>query len=553
MKTVDYFGTEKMDLSGFCKFCKNNVPLIISVTIGLFFSYGIKLVCYSIGIDTELLLADKASYQKWIVQIGRFGSDLLHRFWYIHEFNPVGAFFITFCFIWLFTISWSYCLSVFGKNTGRNNKLIPFALLFMTMPVWAEQFYFVCQSAETACMIFLCPYVIYLLYQGFLHNEKGKVICAFTLLVLMISVYQAIIVLFCAGVFACFVLLQEHSDYEPQVYRLLCLKLFITVIAALAAYFLLDKLFVTVIFNTEKSEYLDNMNLWGKEPIIRNILRILLYGYILTIGHIPIVQSVAEPVMAQFARTGMELAKEFSRQSRIIGNVLLFPAALCFIIQISKMVQGKIVAGRRILYILAGIGIPFSIMLLSIISGNIPPIRSMYALPFASAFMIFYLITKYKKPISSVIAGIALLVSVYQAQTTAQLFYSDYLRYQEDVRLAFELDRSILRLQDDTEKLPIAFIGKYKIDFKTNFLPGGVLGHSFFGWPTPDYVFESTKRGLAFMQSLGINYESPDENQMNQARLAAEPMPSYPATGSVKRLSDLIVVKFSESMYVETK
>jgi hypothetical protein len=89
----------------------------------------------------------------------------------------------------------------------------------MTIPVWVEQFYFVFQAAETACMILLCPYVIYLLYQGFLQEEKGKVIGAFTLLVLMISVYQAIVPLFCAGVFACFVLLQERSDYEPKVYN----------------------------------------------------------------------------------------------------------------------------------------------------------------------------------------------------------------------------------------------------------------------------------------------------------------------------------------------
>lgn len=200
MKTVDYFGTEKMSFSGFCNFCKKNVPLIISVTLALFFAYGIKLVCYSIGIDTESFAAHKPSFLKWNVQISRFGLGLLQRLWYIHEFNPLSAFFIAFCFIWLFTLSWCYCLAVFSKNTGRNNKLIPFALLFMTMPVWAEQFYFVFQSVETACMIFICPYVIYLLYQGFLHNEKGKVICAFTLLVLMTSVYQAIIPLFCAGV-----------------------------------------------------------------------------------------------------------------------------------------------------------------------------------------------------------------------------------------------------------------------------------------------------------------------------------------------------------------
>ena len=176
----------------------------------------------------------------------------------------------------------------------------------------------------------------------------------------------------------------------------------------------------------------------------------------------------------------------------------------------------------------------------------------MYALPFVPAFMIFYLITKYKKPIASVIAGIALLVSIYQAQITAQLFYSDYLRYQADVRLAFEVDNSIIDLQEG-EKVPVAFIGKYEADFKTNFLQGQVLGHSCFGWINPNDVFESTTRGLAFMQSLGINYESPDTNQMNQARASAESMTSYPAAGSVKRLPYLMVVKLSDSTYVETK
>jgi hypothetical protein len=549
MNAVDYFGTEKVSLSGFCNFCKKNIPLLVSVTIALFFTYGVKLVCYSIGIDTELFAADKPAILIWNTQIGRFGLSLLQRLWYIREFNPLSAFSIAFCFIWLSTISWCYCLVVFCKNTGRNNKLIPFALLFMTMPVWAEQFYFVFQSAETACMIFLCPYVVYFFYQGFLHNEKGKIIGGFILLILMISVYQAIIPLFCAGVFACFVLLQENSDYEPQIYQRLCLKLFIALATALAAYFLLDKLIVALILNTEKYEYLDNMNLWGKEPLKQNIMRILVYGYSITIGHIPAVQAIAEPVMAQFARTGMEATRAVSQKSRIIGNILLFPGALCFIIQISKTVRGKIATGRRLLYVLAGIGVPLSIMLLPLISGNIPPVRSMYALPFVPAFIIFYLITKYKRPLASAIACIALLVSIYQAQITAQLFYSDYLRYQADVRIAYELDRCIITLQEDGEKVPVACIGKYEPNFKTNFLQGDVLGHSCFGWVNPADIFESTTRGLAFMQSLGINYKLPDKDQMAQARTAAESMPSYPAEGSVKRLPGLIVVKFSDSTY----
>jgi hypothetical protein len=96
---------------------------------------------------------------------------------------------------------------------------------------------------------------------------------------------------------------------------------------------------------------------------------------------------------------------------------------------------------------------------------------------------------------------------------------------------------------------PLRFIGTYNIDFKTNFLPGETPGHSCFAWVDPDSVFESTNRGLAFMQSLRINYSLPDTNQMNQAMAAAESMPSYPAAGSVKRLQGLMVVKLSDSSY----
>ncbi|MDR2731237.1 MAG: glucosyltransferase domain-containing protein [Treponema sp.] len=220
--SVRYFNMEEITVMGFCNFCRNNIPLIITVSITLFFTYGIRLFWHSIGIDTELFMADKSGSLKWYMAIGRFGYALLSKLWYIKEFNPFTTFFIAFCLIWFFTISWCYIIAVFSRDTIRNNKLIPFAIVFMTMPVWAEQFYFLLQAVENALIISLCPYVIYLLFKGFLDDEKGKIISASILLVFMISVYQAIVPMFCRGVFACFVLLQEHSEYEPQVYRNIC-------------------------------------------------------------------------------------------------------------------------------------------------------------------------------------------------------------------------------------------------------------------------------------------------------------------------------------------
>jgi len=549
MKTLDYFDFEKVSLKGFCAFCKQNIPLAASVTVTLFFTYGIKLCLYSIGIDTELFMADKTSMLLGIIQIGRWGLSLLQRLWYIREFNPVFAFGAAFCLIWLFTLSWCYIIAVFSKNTSRNNRLIPFALLFMTSTVWAEQFYFVFQAAEIAAMIFLCPFVIYMLYKGFLEDGRREIICACVLMVLMFSVYQAIIPLFICGVFVCFLLLQENSSYEPRVYQWLCLKLFVTLIAAIAIWALLGKL-ALLAFHLKKSDYLDGMNKWGTVPLYKNILNILIYGYQITIGCIPAVQAIAEPIIAQFAKTGVAAAKAFSHSSRITGNFLLLPAAILFIIQIIRLARRKIPAGSRLLYILAGIGVPFCIILLPVIGGSAPPLRSMYALPIASAFMIFFLIASIRKMFARVIAVLALVTSMYQAQVVAQLWYSDYMRYQDDVRLASELDALITPLQDKTEPLPVAIIGAHRTAsvFTTNFLRGDVLGHSFFEWGATTKE-ETSRRGISFMQSLGMPYAYVDESRMDVARAAVLTMPSYPDAYCVRRLPDMIVVKLSESEY----
>ena len=546
---IKYFDMEAASVKGFCNFCRNNLPLILAVSVALFFTYGIRLFWYSIGIDTELFMADKADVLKWYIKIGRFGLVLLSKFWYIKEFNPFTAFFTAFCLIWFFTTSWCYIIAIFSRNTGRNNKLIPFALVFMTMPVWAEQFYFLLQAAETAFIISLCPYVIYLLYKGFLDNEKGKILCASILLVFMTSVYQAIVPLFCCGVFACFVLLQEHSDYEPQVYRNLCLKLFITLVGAMAVYLFIDRIVIPVFFHIEKSSYLDNMNQWGQVPIRQNINNILLFGYIITIGHIPLVQSIVNPIIVSYARTGMQAAEAIANISGILGNILLLPVTVLFLVKITAVMRKTIPFGRKLLYMLAGIGIPLCIILLAIMGGNRPPFRSLYALPLAFAFMVFYLIISYKKKVASVIACLALLTAFYQAQITAQVFYLDQMRYNEDVRLASDLNDLITQVQPDNEKLPVALIGRYQaaLVFKTNFLQGEVIGHSFFEWANKPS--DTTKRGLAFMKSLGFNYDMPDDDQLDQSHKEALLMPTYPDPGCVKRMQDFIVIKISETLY----
>ena len=547
-----YFDMEKISVIGFYFFCKRNIPLMLASSITLVSTFGIKLFWHSIGIDTEFFIESRINMWNWAIRTGRFGFPLLSKLWHSNEFNPFFTFFVATCLIWLFTISWCYIIDIFSRNTGRNNNLIPFALVFMTMPVWAEQFYFLQQVVETTLMIGLCPYIIYLFYKGFLDSEKGKIICAIILLTFMISVYQVMIPIFCCGVFAFFVLFQEHSNYESKLYRNLCFKLFFALLGALGLYFFIDRLIIPFVFHIKKADYLDNMNFWGQRSIKGIIFHTLLFGYNITIGHIPFVQKILGSFILRYVHDPVNIwaIQSIPNISRIWGNALLLPVAAGFLFKIVFVLRKTIPPARRLLYVVAGIGIPLSIFFLTILGGgSTPPLRSLFTLPLAFAFMFFYLIKSSKKKAAVIFTAIALLAAACQSKTTSQLFYSDQMRYNDDVRLSFELEKLIKQVQINEQKLPVVFIGRSQAFSRigANFLQGEVIGHSFFEWGAGHS--EVTSRSLSFMNYLGIHFNRPNGNQLEQALKEELLMPSYPSYGCVKRMDDFIIVKLSENQW----
>jgi len=518
-----------VNFESFCDFCKNNIPLLVATAITLLFCYGINFFQHSIGIDTEIFMLDKDDTIKWNIQIGRFGLAFLQLLLYAKGFNPFFDTLSTFCLILLFTVSWAYTIAIFSKNIGKNNALIPFAIVFASSPTWAEQFYFIFQSTAIALMVLICPYAIYILFKGFLNNEKIKVVFAFLLLLLMISVYQAMIPFFCCGIFICFLLLYKTSDLESSAYRNLSLKIFATLIGAIIVYFLIDRTLIPFIFDIEKSQYLDGMNLWGEKSIKELIFRI--FGFICIISGL-IMPQLQDMMMSIIPNA--ETIKIMINKSKVFGNILLLPIIALFII---KIVNAK----RGFIYILTCVFILLSVIFLAILIGNIPPMRATYVLPLALAFIFFFLIESCSKKTAIVVVIFAMFTIVHQVQTTAQLLYSDQLRYNEDVRLAYEIRNTIIQY----EKTPVAIIGKYKVvdKFHAFFLQGEVIGHSFFEWGD---TREITLRSLAFMRTLGIQFDDPSDEQLEIAINEAKLMPSYPNYGYVKKNPDVIVVKLSE-------
>jgi hypothetical protein len=533
---------EKASIKGFCDFCRNNSPLVIVVNVALFFTYGNKLFWYSIGIDTVPFMANRIKALKWEIQIGRFGLAALQGFRY---FNPFIAFLLTFCLIGLFTLFWSYLIAIFCKNTSKNNLLIPFALTFMTSIFWTEQFYFLHQASEVALMISICPYVIYLFYKGFLDHEKGKIILAFFLLVLMISVYQSMALLFGCGVLLCFVLLAKQMEYEAREYWILCFKFLMAMILAIVVYWLINKT-VLSICHLKKVHYFGAMNHWQQRPFQENIFHILRLFYTITVGNIQVVQKAMYFIFLHLAKPYAKAIKD-AHTTIAPGTPFLPLISLLFIIKIIMHMRKEIFV-KNFLYIMAGLGIPMSIMLIPIIGGGVVPVRTIMSLPLALAFMLFFLIHTYKKKVAIVIALLALFISVYQARVTSHLFFSDQMRYREDVRLANDIKHLIEQVQIDSKKVPVILFGNYKI-LKCfyndhNFLPGEAIGHSVFDFAANP--IQTTENGLGFMKTLGIPFKSPNRNQLTRATKEAQTMPSYPDPNCVKLIEDYVVVKIAD-------
>ncbi|MDR0663012.1 MAG: glucosyltransferase domain-containing protein [Spirochaetaceae bacterium] len=516
---------EEPGIYGFLNFCRANMLLIAAITFAIFCTYGIKLWFYSIGIDTELAMAGYGAGggPATGATMGRWGGHipslpgLLQSLIGLKEMNPWLGFFLGFCLFWLVAIEWCYFINIFSNKAGVNNSLIPFAVVFTTMQVWIEMFYF--PGWGTQYMLFLCPIITYLLYKGFLDREYIKLGIGFIILVRLVSSYQSMLLLFAFAVFIAFILIQENSDYDNKFYGFLCLKLFICLLAALAIY-LLGNIIVLKIYNTQQNGYIDRMIRWGKDPAMSNLSAIKSYFSNLMLG-----------------------------RSRISSFNYLLPVVVLFLIQAVYVAVKHIKPGRRVLYILAALGVPLTFCVLPIAGAYSPPLRSQYALPFALGFMLYYLVIHYKKFFSWVVFAAAVIIAMFQSQIGSQMYYSDYMRYQEDVRLAGDFARRLDLIEDPGNTIPVVFVGKIRAGnkFKRNYIEGEIVGRSF--WGLQGAWTSSPIDGLSFMRTIGLNYPWPNEVHLNKALQTAAYMPSYPAEGCVVRLDDVIVFKLSDDLY----
>ncbi|MDR2803096.1 MAG: glucosyltransferase domain-containing protein [Treponema sp.] len=556
-----FLGGEGASFSGFIEFCKRNMPLVISVTLAVLFVYGVFL--FNISVIGEAILRFAASHnpieflrssdytiETDILGVKRWTIWLFSNLFLIKESGVYACNFIAIVSIWTFSMLFCYFIAVFTKNTNRRNGFIPLALAVLTYPVWPMNFPNLYMVRINMIFIAVMLIAIYLFYAGFLSGNKTYLVISFVLTVLCFGSYQPFLPLFLCIVFIFFILLQENSNLQPKEYGLLCIKLFLFFLAAFILSFIIGRI-VQSALNVPNGSYVTGIMVWNKASLTSVIANILGLGYFTTIGMIPFVHTLFTPLMetmygSSVGPYGKSIVENVLLYSRTTGNILLLPAGITFIVFIFINAKKYIPKSRRLLYILAGFGVPLSIFFLVIVSGEVRGLRILYSLPFASAFMFYYVSRGQKTILRRLFYCLILAVSFYQAQVSQNIFEGIVRTSEYDTIAAFDINSRVSKVMEDGEKLPLAFIGN-KHTFEKQIFPAfDITARSpFERWSLDDMPYQ-TNMVIPFMNLFGFNYDIPANEQIKEAYEASFDMPAYPAAGCVKKLDGVIVVKMGE-------
>ena len=131
------------------------------------------------------------------------------------------------------------------------------------------------------------------------------------------------------------------------------------------------------------------------------------------------------------------------------------------------------------------------------------------------------------------------ILILQQTKYLNQFFYNDYIRYQKDLHVAYEL---IDRLEEGYNiskplvitGMPEKSIGEY--GNQSN-------GLSILWWGKK--AFEGTgSEYIKFLNSLGYDFKIPTEEQYKKGNEEAKNMNTYPKEGAIKELEECIVINF---------
>ncbi len=509
---------------------------ILLMGLFVFLIHGAKLHSGIVGIDTEDLIHIQNDFYGGWLNTGRQGLYLLKWLTDSLQFQPYMAGLMTLIFL---TAAVSAFFLLWDKVIGKKSPVwawIAGGLFLISHPILTEQLYFTLQSVEISMALLNTVVVLHLITR---FREKGGIwnlILGTVLLVLNFSVYQAFVVVFIFSTVS--VLLVEsitRIKSETEITGKELLKGIFPYLSVFVAAFLINSVITRLFFSI--SDYLSGQILWGKFAITDNFRAI--------VGHVLKVLTGYEGIHYHF--------------SFGLLCIMILWLTVNTVISVNRENSKKSPFGVIWFYFASLFVTPF---LMTVVCGGAPVIRSQLVLPLLTGFLAYLVVGLLSKEftkegektfkcykIGSVIAMLVCVVGIWsQTATTQSLYYTDEMRYEQDVALGRELITEIDRARGQFN-LPLVVVGNKPFSGNHACVTGEIIGKSFFDHDVevePKYYW-STRRIVGFFHVLGADYEQAVQSKFPGAVAFSADMPVWPAEGSIQLYDSMVIVKLSET------
>ncbi len=458
--------------------------------------YGFELTHFTLSIDEEF--NDNILHT---ISMGRWGHALLKTLILPEPFVP---FFTT--LISLIALSLSSAVIVKSLKLDFKTALF-FSILYIALPQFAYQLQFTNQSDTLAISILTSSLVVYFTFN---YNSFISSIALPTLLyAFSISIYQSIVLMPVTLYFSHLAISYMRNDVSPANMKN-TVKLIINSVSAVVLYSIITRV-VQNYYGVSSDSYFLNLIGWLHADFSDTL------------------HSTFQFILTYFTFNAPYGLNTFSLSSLIV---------IAFIAKIFiKNKKWKIQITVLAMLIVA------SAFIFNIIVGGYLAARAMTSLPLSFAIISSMLFIETKR--KNVLFIFPVVILLCGTAASSRLFYSDYLSYNRDYRLASNISADIERTQNVNLSAPtkIYFFGGLDLQPMNKLQNSDMFSSSFLNWDGGN-----SARITAFMQSRELaNIVPVLYSDLAAYREEIKTAPVWPKKGGIMNLNGIIVVKLGNN------
>lgn len=485
-------------------FLENRMFIVIIILVTIL-SFGFTITNSSVGMDETAF--DRYYQDKEMLESGRWGSYLIYSVLGIIEFTPFWVDFLVTTIIVIIALMWCTFLKKNLEGKLTLGAYIVFATVFISFPMINECYIFSNSSLAVMLGTFLASLGIMLFYENYSNIHK-KIIYALVVMILAVafSMYEACgqIMLVSICITALLMLYTNKDKKIKEIFKYAFCALGLLIVGVI-----LDEIIVKLIYmaGIKASNEADKEISWGKYGIVESFQLIL----------INIVNAMKNtkyfPVLIFDTFSGIGLAISILQSDKKKNWMIL-------IIFIAMFLSNFAISMLQLDSVLYRTCTSWGLLVAIII---------MVAYKFLSEY-------KITKILAIIMIGMLVL---QQTKTLNQLFYNDYMRYQKDLHIAYELIYDLEKDYDTSKPLVIMgtpYKGMGNYGAQSNSL--SVL------WWGKKAFNDNGREFIKFLNSLGYDFKVPTDEEYEKGKIEAEKMGNYPKDGSIKELEDCIVINF---------